>query len=77
MSDLARLELMERCNFKPANQYWREKYEAEKKAREIAEEAASMINVAYAAGYYQAECGLPPHHRAVDALAELRKVMKA
>lgn len=71
-SDLERLELMKRCNFKPASQYWREKYEAERRARENAE---AMKNVAYAAGYYQAECGLPEHKDAAAALEEVRKAI--
>ena len=36
------------------------------------DEALAMQNVAYAAGYYQSECGLPEHKNAVAALAELK-----
>jgi hypothetical protein len=36
------------------------------------DEALAMQNVAYAAGYYQAECGLREHESAVAALAELK-----
>jgi len=69
-SDLERVKLMERCNFKPANQYWREKYEAEKRARK---ESVTAADTAYAAGYLQATMGLFPSRSAADALVELRK----
>lgn len=28
MTDLERIQLMQDCNWKPASQYWREKYES-------------------------------------------------
>ena len=48
--------------------------DAYRKAMEAAaEERDAMKNIAYAAGYYQAECGLPEHENASAALVELKQ----
>lgn len=59
-----------------ANHDWRVAYEALELKLSSAE---AMKNIAYAAGYYQAECGLPEHDDAKEALKDWRenKILEA
>ena len=47
--------------------------EAADRIEALTAERDAMKNIAYAAGYYQAECGLPEHENASAALVELKQ----
>lgn len=106
LSDIERVQHMEKCNWKPASTYWMERavkaeqalkdmeHDRDKLRRErdaackVADgykeqfnqtlddldEAIGMQDIAYSAGYYQAECNLPEHAKPADALAEYREL---
>jgi hypothetical protein len=43
MNDLDRIKLMQDCNWKPANQYWRELYEASQKKIKVLEQRLAEL----------------------------------